>query len=290
MPHSPEPISKRISAQPGTAIVIEGLLTRLRLSVRNLADRTTISETSIRKWLSGGNITETSRRTICREFGFASWGQLERFVVPAGEVFALRRYAQDLEYLWRHYIDAGASPIFETKIALSLGFGFPKEANVKLRKAISAGKITLHRIEQPREVQRLAALAANALYFDGSRDYVLRIVPPIEEGALFTYPNFIRFGKKALVFGRTHKIGAPGANDPLVLMTGEAAETMGDHLETSMWFDNNAMPLSTFDEQRRLEDCRGWAMQIAGDGGPDAFDRHYRELTASTKAMEAIRV
>ncbi|MGD9967701.1 MAG: hypothetical protein AB7T59_14360 [Hyphomonadaceae bacterium] len=277
-------------ARSATAIVIENLLKRRRWSVKDLADRTGASETSIRKWRCNGNMTSASRRCVAESLGFESWGQLASFVVPAGEAFALKHYAPDLECIWAHYIEEEASPIFETKIALSLGFGFPAAVNVKLRHALGKGDITLHRVEQPRAPNRLAELAANALYFNDTPHYVLRIVPPLKESLLVTYPNFIRFGKKALVIGRTHKIGAPGANDPVVLMIGEAAEVLGDHLESAIWNDANAMPFSTLDESHRLATCKAWARAIAGQGGVEQFERCYRDLTASTKAMEAIRV
>jgi hypothetical protein len=278
-------------APPPTTVVIDNLLKRLKLSVKELAGRGRTSETSIRKWLNGFSMTDGSKKAIATGLGFESWGQLEGFVVPAGEAFVLQHYAPDLERIWAHYIDNKATPIFETKIALSVGFGFPDGANVRLRRNISAGLVTLHRVEQPRTVKRVAELAANALYFNGNEHYVLRIAPPVKEGLLFTYPNFIRFGKKALVFGRTHKNGAPGANDPVVLMTGEAAEVLGDHLELALWNDGNGMPLSTtLDEHHRLAACKSWARAIGGRDGVAEFERWYREFTASTKTMETIRV
>jgi hypothetical protein len=150
--------------------------------------------------------------------------------------------------------------------------------------------VTLHRLEQPRAAKRLAELAANACYFDDNDHYVLRIVPPVKEEMLFTYPNFIRFGRRALVMGRTHKKGAPGANDPVVLMTGEAAEMLGDHLESAVWEDGNAMVFSTLDEAQRIAACEIWAHEIGGANSVDHFRRCYRDLIASTKSMEAIRV
>lgn len=273
-----------------TAVVIRNLMRRLDLSVAELAQRIDCSENTVRNWLNGRTITEDSQRRVTRSLGYENWGQLEAFVVPAGEVFALQHYAPDLECIWRHYVAARAQPIFETKIALSLGFGFPRDLNLTLRAAVANGDVTLHRMEQPREVRRLAELAANAHYFGDSEHYVLRLVPPLKQKQLFAYPNFIRFGKKALVLGRMHKFGAPGANDPVVLMTGDAAETLGDHLENTLWNDANAMRFSTEPESQRLAACKQLARAIAGAAGPHAFAREYEALIATRAAMESIRV
>lgn len=288
---TPRIAPKSVRRRDGTPtnVAIDKLLALKGWSVKNLADKIPFSEQSIQKWRRGGAMAPASREQVARGAGYASWAQLEHFVVPAGDAYALQQHAPDLQLVWQHYIDNGTSTIFETKIALGCGHGLMAATKNKLRRAIIDGRLTLHRVEQPRDVARLAELAANARYFN-SVHYALRIVPPIKEAKLFTYPNFIRFGRRALVLGRTNKVGAPGANDPIVLMTGVAAESLGSHLQKAIWEDANALPFSTRDEGHRVALCRSWARTIAGAAGPVEFERRYRELTASTATMEALRV
>lgn len=275
--------------------VIERVLVRFQHSVGELAERVGFAENSIRKWRKNGGITRASRESVSKKLGFDNWGQLARFLVPHdGEVFVLQHLSQDLGRVWEHYLHGNANPIFETRIALSherpLMLGFSSKANTLVRKKIAEGSVTVHRVEQPRTVKRLAELTANAYHFRRQQNYSLRVVPPQREEHLFTYPNIIRFGKKVLVLGRTHKIGTPGASDPLVLLNGSAAEVLGDHLEGAIWNDSNAKVFSTLEETQREDLCREWAAILQGPSGADEYDKTYRELLASAVEMEKLRV
>lgn len=270
-----------------------------KLSASDLSGMLDVSEPAARKWINGGGISEEKRDLLVKQLGFDSWGQLERFSTPhEGDIFVLRQLSLDLARVWETYLSWDASPIFETKIALSfeqpLRFGFSEEANKTARRKIisdASDALTLQRVEQPRTVRRLAELAANAFSFQRHPNYALRIVPPQPEDQLMSYPNFIRFGKKVLVLGRTHKIGAPAANNPLIMMRGDAAEELGDHLETAIWNDSNARPFSSIlDEKKRIAACHEWARVLDPANGAAAFDKEYRELVSSTRKLEELRV
>jgi hypothetical protein len=100
----------------------------------------------------------------------------------------------------------------------------------------------------------------------------------------------LRFGKKVLVLGRTHKFGSAGANDPLVMMRGDAAEELGDHLEQVLWHDTNAKVFSSLEEDDRRVLCLRWAAFLQPEGGAELFKRAYSELISSTQAMEKVRI
>ena len=184
--------------------VITRTLERLRLSVADLAEIIDISDNSIRKWLAGGGITEANKERVATKLGFDSWGQLERFVVPFdGELFVLRHQARDLGRVWEHYVGRAVTPIFETHVALSFDkHSIRTKTNTRIRRMIVEGSVTVHRVEQPRTIARLAELACNAWYFRRQQNYALRLVAPQKDASLFTYPNLTRFGKKVLVLGR----------------------------------------------------------------------------------------
>lgn len=275
--------------------VIRAIRDRFGLSVKDIAEKVDVSETTVRKWLAGGGITSDKQQNLARALGFDNWGQLQRFLIPEqGDVYVLRHFTQDVSRVWEHYLGRDASPIFETKIALSgdrpSALTHGSKANTEARRRIMRGALTLHRVEQPRSVKRLAELAANAHYFKQHTNYAVKIVPPVSDEDLFTYPNLLRFGKKVLVLGRTHKFGTPAANAPLVMMCGDAAEELGDHLERAIWDDSNAKVFSSLDEDERMKRCREWAARLDPEMGISLFDKTYRELYASTHDAEKLRI
>jgi transcriptional regulator with XRE-family HTH domain len=275
------------------------LVTRLReafgLSVRQIADYAEVSEAAVRAWINGGGISGTARELLRTKLHFDSWRQLEKFLMPVdGEVFVLHRFTSDISRVWEHYLERNASPIFESKIALSyekraVALGFSPKANTLARQKILSGEITVRRVEQPRTVERLAELAANAFYFQKNTHYALKLVPPVKEKDLFVYPNILRLGKKVLVLGRTHKSGTPGA-DPVIMIRGDASEELGDHLESGLWNDENAKVFSSLSESQRIAHCHRWARVLGGSAGAGDFDAAYRDLAASTHAMEQVRI
>ncbi len=275
--------------------VINAIREVFDLSIKDIAAKAGVSENTVRRWIDGGGITPDHQRQLAKELGFESWGQLHRFLVPIdGQVFVLKHFTKDVARVWEHYLTRGTTPIFETKIALSgdrpsvLVFG--AKANSEARKRILDGDLTVHRVEQPRNVRRLAELAANAHYFRKHANYSVKLVQPMPDDDLFTYPNLLRFGKKVLLLGRTHKFGSPGANDPLILMRGEAAEVLGDYLEQALWNDVNAKVFSSLEEEDRQALCRKWAELLQPAGGAAAFTKVYADLTSSTATMEKVRI
>jgi|CXWL01.1.fsa_nt_gi transcriptional regulator with XRE-family HTH domain len=278
-----------------TARVIQAIRETFALSVENVAERAGVSATTVRNWLNGGGMSETPREKLAKNLKFENWGQLESFLVPiGGGVFVLKHLAKDLGRVWDHYLEHGASPIFETKIALSyerpFALGFSAKANAEARQKIVHNGLTIHRIEQPRTIPRLAELATNAQRLKGHGNYALKLVPPVQEGALFPYPNVLRFGKKVLVLGRTHKLGSPGANDPLVLIRGAAAEELGDHLENALWYDANAKVFSSLEDDARRTLCRTWANILQPRTGAAAFDAAMDRLAAAPATLDRLRI
>lgn len=277
-----------------TARVIQSIRETFALSVENVADLAGVSATTVRNWLNGGGMTKAPRNRLAKSLKFENWGQLESFLVPVdGGVFVLKHLAKDLGRVWEHYLERDASPIFETKVALSYEkpfvLGFSPKANAVVRQKIEQGHITVHRIEQPRTVERLAELAANAHRFKG-RHYMLKLVPPVREADLFTYPNILRFGKKVLVLGRTHKLGSPGASDPLVLIRGDAAEELGDHLQNALWSDANANRFTSLNDDARAVLCRKWAKVLQPRTGAAAFDAALSDLLGSPAKLDELRI
>lgn len=274
---------------------LEAIRRRFDLSIKDIAEKAKVSENTVRKWLDGGGMTARRQQDLAKELGFDNWGQLHRFLIPVGgEVYILRHFTQDVAKVWEHYLRRDASPFFETKIALSgdrpSALTHGSKVNAEARRKISSGVLTLHRVEQPRSAKRLAELAINAQYFKRQNNYALKIIQPVPDEDLVTYPNILRFGKHVLVLGRTHKFGIPRPNAPLVMMRGDAAEELGDHLEQAIWDDPNAKVFSSLDEDERLKKCRKWAAQLDAENGVADFDSTYRELSASTQAMEKVRI
>lgn len=277
------------------AKVIQGVRERFRLPVEKIAEKAGVSPTSVRNWLTGGGITKKPREKLAKSLNFENWGQLESFLVPLdGDVFVLKHLAKDLGRVWEYYLERDASPIFETKVALSYEkpfvLGFSHKANTVVRQKILQDSITIHRIEQPRTVERLAELAANAHRLKGRQNYALKLVPPVQEGELFTYPNILRFGKKVLALGRTHKLGSPGANDPLVLIRGDAAAELGDHLENALWNDANAHVFSSLSDDARRVLCRKWANILQPRTGAAFFDAELSKLMESPAELDQLRI
>ncbi|NWG91108.1 MAG: helix-turn-helix transcriptional regulator [Parvularculaceae bacterium] len=254
--------------------VLEDALVLYGRTSGELALELGVSDRTLRNWRRNESEIEPDRRaSAARFFGVQNWEQLHAFTTECARVYSFDNVTADLGIVWEYYIDR-VDKIFETRIALSgydsFHLGFSERLNKRAIEKIKNRSLSVRRIEQVLDIERLMQLQFNSEFFRNNHHYALRVVaPPGSTSRLIAYPNFVRFGKEVLAIGRIHTEGMP-THDPFLLLRGSGIVSFAMHLEQSVWDDG---ALFTTNLQKAPHEL---ARQLAPSMSAEEYDVLYK--------------